>query len=141
MSLACIDCILAVQSATAVAKNFSLELVDGVLWCTLIDIRTNVETRFKAEEHFVHIFAAAINNFAGEDYACLSNRGNKEYVPVIVTGRYFSFASAIQIFNVRSSYGVHCARLAASLALRRVISCRAICGSTVLSQAVCFLRV
>jgi hypothetical protein len=116
MSLAFIDCILAVQLATTVAKNFSTELVDGVLWCTLIDIRTNVAIRFNAKEHFLHVFGAAFNNFAGEDYACLSNRGNKEYVPVIVTGRYFSFASAIQIFNVRSSYGVHCARLAASLA-------------------------
>jgi len=91
MSLAFIDCILAVQLVTAVAKNFSWEIVGGVRWCTLIDIRTKQATRFKADEHFLHIFGAAFDNFAGEDYASLSNRGKKKYVPVIVTGRYFSF--------------------------------------------------
>jgi len=93
-----------------VYKNFGKELVSGELMCTMTDIRTNVTTCFNALEHFLHVYNAPFNNFADEDYGCMSNRGGKEYQPVIVTVRYPPSASDVQIFNLRSSYAAHCAR-------------------------------
>ena len=112
MLLAFIDCKLEldVQLTTAVYKNFGKELVSGELMCTMTDIRTNVTTCFNALEHFLHVYNAPFNNFAVEDDGCMSNRGGKEYQPVIVTVRYPPSPSDVQIFNLRSSCAAHCAR-------------------------------
>jgi hypothetical protein len=107
-SHAFIDCKLAVQLATVVYQNFGTEFVSGELMCSLTDIRTKLTTWFNAHEHFLHVYSVPSNNFAGEDYDYMSNRGRKAYQPVIVAARYPPFARDVQIFNLRSSYTVHC---------------------------------